>query len=187
MIDRDDEQTVGQLPGFRGFLAALRQDWRSLWDQPGDRLAAQVLIASALLLIVYAIWGRPNFLAANLPAVAGWIGWGAEHEYYPALPYLYWGLSSVLIRILLPVLVIVLWIHRRPSDFGYRLRGVTSHAWLYLLMFLVMAFFNIFGEEFLFRGVLLPKMNGRQLVQILIENDIGIERTSYDLIDLTEG
>lgn len=30
-------------------------------------------------------------------------------------------------------------------------------------------------------------MNGRQLVQILIENDIGIERTSYDLIDLTEG
>lgn len=33
-------------------------------------------------------------------------------------------------------------------------------AWDFLLLFLVMAFFNIFGEEFLFRGVLLPKMGG---------------------------
>ena len=31
--------------------------------------------------------------------------------------------------------------------------------WGILVLFLVMAFFNIFGEEFLFRGVLLPKMN----------------------------
>ena len=34
-------------------------------------------------------------------------------------------------------------------------------AWDFLLLFLVMAFFNIFGEEFLFRGVLLPKMGVR--------------------------
>ncbi|GAH72284.1 unnamed protein product, partial [marine sediment metagenome] len=33
-------------------------------------------------------------------------------------------------------------------------------AWGILGMFLILAFFNIFGEEFLFRGVLLPKMNG---------------------------
>jgi len=32
--------------------------------------------------------------------------------------------------------------------------------WGILAMFLVMAVFNILGEEFLFRGVLLPKMNG---------------------------
>lgn len=30
-------------------------------------------------------------------------------------------------------------------------------------------------------------MNGRQLVQLLIENDIGIQRTAYDLIELGEG
>jgi restriction system protein len=30
-------------------------------------------------------------------------------------------------------------------------------------------------------------MNGRQLVQLLIENDIGIQRTAYDLIELDEG
>ena len=33
-------------------------------------------------------------------------------------------------------------------------------AWGILVVFLILAFFNIFGEEFLFRGVLLPKMNG---------------------------
>ena len=33
-------------------------------------------------------------------------------------------------------------------------------AWDFLLLFVVLAFFNIFGEEFLFRGVLLPKMGG---------------------------
>ena len=30
-------------------------------------------------------------------------------------------------------------------------------------------------------------MNGNQLVQLLIENDIGIQRTAYDLIELDEG
>ncbi len=33
-------------------------------------------------------------------------------------------------------------------------------AWGILVMFLVMAFFNIFGEEFFWRGVMLPKMKG---------------------------
>lgn len=33
-------------------------------------------------------------------------------------------------------------------------------AWGIVGVFLILAFFNIFGEEFLFRGVLLPKMNG---------------------------
>jgi membrane protease YdiL (CAAX protease family) len=32
--------------------------------------------------------------------------------------------------------------------------------WLFFGLFLVMAVFNIFGEEFIFRGVLLPKMEG---------------------------
>lgn len=138
MIQTDSQQEGSVPGGLGGFLATLRQDWRSLWNRPEDRLAAKVLIASALLLIVFAIWGRPNFLTANLPVVAGWLGWDAAHEYYLAVPYVYWGFSSLFIRILVPVLVIVLWMGRRPADFGYRLRGVTSHAWLYLLMFVVM-------------------------------------------------
>jgi len=138
MNNAEGQRTGASIPGIKGFLAALREDWQSLWGRPEDRLAAQVLIASVILLVIYAIWGRPFFINANLPAVAAWLGWDAGHEFYSALPYMYWGVSSVLIRILLPLLVILLWIRGRPSDFGYRLRGVTSHAWLYLLMFLVM-------------------------------------------------
>jgi len=33
-------------------------------------------------------------------------------------------------------------------------------AWDFLLLFVALAFFNIFGEEFLFRGVMMPKMGG---------------------------
>jgi membrane protease YdiL (CAAX protease family) len=138
MTNSEERSTGGPLASLGKFVAALRDDWRSVWNRPEDQLAAKVLITSVLLLIVYAIWGRPFFINANLPAVAAWLGWEADHEYYTAIPYMYWGLSSVLIRILIPVLVIVLWIRGHPSDFGYRLRGVTSHAWLYLLMFLVM-------------------------------------------------
>lgn len=35
-----------------------------------------------------------------------------------------------------------------------------SGEWGILVMFLVMAVFNIFGEEFFWRGIMLPKMNG---------------------------
>lgn len=139
MHDNESFDRAGHQPGgLRAFLAELGEDVRGLWSRPDDRVATQVLVASVLLLLVYALWGRPNFVNANLPRVASWIGWGADHEYYSTLPYLYWGISSVLIRILLPILIIVLWIGMRPADFGYRLRGVTPHAWLYVLMFAVM-------------------------------------------------
>jgi len=138
MNETGERRTGGPPAGLRGFVATLGEDWRSVWSRPEDRLAAKVLITSVLLLIVYALWGRPFFINANLPAVAAWLGLDADHEYYSTVPYMYWGVSSLVIRILLPLLVIVVWIGGRPSDFGYRLRGVTSHAWLYLLMFLVM-------------------------------------------------
>lgn len=138
MTESREMDTGGRLPGARSLVATLRDDWRSMWARPEDRRAAKVLITSVVLLVVYALWGRPFFVTANLPAVADWLGVEQSSEYYTAIPYLYWAVSSVVIRILIPVLVIILWIGARPSEFGYRLRGVTSHAWLYLLMFLAM-------------------------------------------------
>jgi len=122
----------------RALAAELWSDALELWRRPEDRRTVKVLTASVLLLIVFAIWGRPNFVRENLPLVAGWLGMDEANEYYLTLPYLYWGLSGLVLRVLVPLLIIVLWIGDRPADFGYRLRGVTSHAWLYLLMFLVM-------------------------------------------------
>ena len=56
-----------------------------------------------------------------------------------------------------------------PPGEGYALGGFLASpeastlfvgAWGMLGLFLVMSFFNIFGEEFFWRGVMLPKMNG---------------------------
>jgi membrane protease YdiL (CAAX protease family) len=56
-----------------------------------------------------------------------------------------------------------------PPGEGYELGGFLmspeaptyfAGAWGILVMFLLMAFFNIAGEEFFWRGVMLPKMNG---------------------------
>ncbi len=138
MNERQNGTETKTVTGVRSFLKALREDAGTLWKTPEDRRAAQVLVASVILLIVFAIWGRPGFLSSRLPEVAAALGMDGAHEYYYAIPYVYWGLSSAVIRVLLPLLVIVLWIRARPSEFGYRIRGVTSHAWIYLAMFLVM-------------------------------------------------
>lgn len=135
--DRSEADGSGR-GGSRGYLADLRLDAATLWRDPADRQAARILFASVLLLVVFALWGRPFFLAPHLPAVAGWLGWDDSHEYYRALPYLYWGMASAVIRVLLPLVVIVLWMGKRPSEFGFRLRGVTPHAWIYLALFLLM-------------------------------------------------
>ncbi len=122
----------------RELLTSLRREWAELWRRAEDRQATQVLVASLVLVVVFTIWGRPVFLSVHLPQVARLIGWSPEHAYYDFLPYAYWALTSVGVRVLLPILIIILVIRQRPSDFGFRLRGITPHAWTYLLLFLGM-------------------------------------------------
>ena len=97
-----------------------------------------VLIASLVLVIVFTLWGKPNFLRRHLEPVGAWLGVSPGNPYYRMLPYVYWAVTSVALRVAVPLAIIVWVLHRRPTDFGYRLRGVTSHAWLYLLMFVAM-------------------------------------------------
>ncbi|MGI9626215.1 MAG: hypothetical protein ACR2QM_05210 [Longimicrobiales bacterium] len=57
MNNAEGQPTGTSIPGIKGFLAALREDWHSLWGRREDRLAAKVLIASVILLVIYAMWG----------------------------------------------------------------------------------------------------------------------------------
>ena len=45
---------------------------------------------------------------------------------------------SIVVRMVVPCLIIWLVYRDRPSNFGYRLTGVTNHAWIYLLLFALM-------------------------------------------------
>lgn len=47
------------------------------------------------------------------------------------------------------------------SLFNEEVTDALAGAWFFLFLFLFMGIFNILGEEFLFRGILLPKMEGQ--------------------------
>lgn len=108
-------------------------------DKKADRDAFIVLMAGTLLLYVFRYWGRPDFYVAS-----GLIDWVSENaggtlEEHPGVgAYLYWGLTSVVVRTLVPVGIIVWIIKDSPRDWGYRIRGILPHFPIYGLMYLVM-------------------------------------------------
>ena len=108
-------------------------------DAEGDRTAFIVLVAGTMLLYVFHYWGRPAFyvssglvdwFAANVGGVLG------DHPGVGA--YLYWGLTSVLVRTVVPVGVIVWLVGDSPRDWGFRIRGTLKHFPAYGLMYVVM-------------------------------------------------
>ncbi len=123
-----------------GYLKNLISDLRdTMARSPADRRATVTLLAACVLLLVFGLWGRPGSLhGRRLDAVAALFGLDGTSEYYNLLRYLYWAVTSLAVRILAPCLVIWLILRERPRDFGYRLRGTTRHAWIYLVLFVLM-------------------------------------------------
>jgi len=123
-----------------GFFGELRDDMRS--NNGVGKLEwrdAVTFIAIAVLLTVFYYYCRPGYFRFGLhQKVADIIGLSRKHEYYGLLPYAYWAVMSVLMRMLVPCLLIWFVFRERARDYGYRLVGVTNHAFAYLLMFTVM-------------------------------------------------
>lgn len=104
-----------------------------------DRDAVVVLLSSAVLLLLFSYWGRPSFYASSgiidrvrsldSPTLADLADAGA---------YVWWGLSSILLRVVAPLAIGVWVLKWRPSDLGYRLKGIGSHLWMYGLAYVVM-------------------------------------------------
>lgn len=104
-----------------------------------DRDAAIVLLTSTALLLLFEYWGRPSFY--NRSELIGWIGeinGGSFADLADAGAYLYWGLSSLLWRVALPLLIGVWILKRKPAELGFRLKGIGEHLPLYGLFYLVM-------------------------------------------------
>lgn len=108
-------------------------------DQKADRDAFIVLISATLLLFVFHYWGRPQFYARS-----GMIDWFAETiggtlRSHPGVgAYLYWGVTSLVLRTAVPAAIIVWIIRDSPRDYGYRIRGTLKHAPAYAAMYAVM-------------------------------------------------
>ena len=99
-----------------------------------DRQTIVVFVAVTVLLVVFNYWGLPSRFAGSgfHQGVADALG-DRYDPYFLLLPYQYWGVASVVIRVLAPVAVIVFVLRQSPRDWGFSMRGQWSHIRPYLV------------------------------------------------------
>jgi hypothetical protein len=93
-----------------------------------DRKTLIVFVSATLLMVVFNYWGLPSRFAGTSfhTGVADRLGEGYS-AYFLLLPYQYWGVSSLVIRVLGPLAVITIVLRESPRDWGFRLRGQWDH------------------------------------------------------------
>lgn len=104
-----------------------------------EREAAIVLVTATFSLLVFAYWGRPGWY--NSSGLVDWVSRniGGPFSEFPLVGgYVWWGLTSFTLRLLVPAGIIVLLLRRRPVEFGFRLRGIGRHVWPYAAFYAVM-------------------------------------------------
>jgi len=104
-----------------------------------DRRTVVVFAVAVVLLIVFEYWGLPSsFQGTRLhTGVAGALGDGYR-PYFDLLPYQYWGVSSLLLRVLVPLLVVTAVLRESPRDWGWRFPRNWRHIWPYVVFLVVM-------------------------------------------------
>jgi membrane protease YdiL (CAAX protease family) len=106
---------------------------------PLDRRSLVIYVSAVVLLVVFEYFALPGrYLASSWPdRVMGWWGEGAE-EYRVLSGYAWWGVTSLVLRLLVPALIIIFVLRERPGAFGFRLHGQWSQLRPYLIAFGVM-------------------------------------------------
>lgn len=124
----------------RELAAEARREWRTNGEAPValEWRTVGVLVLTCVLLTLFYYFGRPDTFRARevKGAIAGLLGLDAS-PYRELIPYWGWAVSSVVLRIILPLACIIWWFRDSPADYGFRLwrRG---HGWIYLLLYLIM-------------------------------------------------
>jgi len=91
-----------------------------------------VIFSSLLFFTVFWYFGRVPFFAAHL---ADYV---PKTSFAPSYGFTYFVISSLVLRMLLPMLCIKFVLKRRLSEFGFSVRGIRRGAWIYGLLFLSM-------------------------------------------------
>lgn len=128
-------------------MALLRREWRRLVEDLRDnngapsldgRTTAVFCIATVLLTLFY-YYGKANFYRGS--SIEAWV-LASEHpwviEHASLIPYVYWGLSSLVMRVLIPITIIVWAFRETPADYGLTLRGQGKHIPVYAGLYLFM-------------------------------------------------
>jgi membrane protease YdiL (CAAX protease family) len=93
-----------------------------------------VFVSATVILVVFEYWGLPGRFSATSwhHRIADGLGPGYA-EYFPLLPFQYWGVSSLVLRVLVPAAIIAFVLRERPGDWGFRIRGQWRHVRIYAL------------------------------------------------------
>lgn len=107
---------------------------------PFDRRTVTVLVATPILLVAYYYFARVEYV---LPAFMTWSidALGADWPYHGLAAYAVSAGSSLVIRVVVPLALIVFVLGDSPRDYGFRARGTLAHTPVYgLLLVLVLPF-----------------------------------------------
>lgn len=104
-----------------------------------DRRSLVVFVTATLLLVVFEYWGLPERFTGSWfdLRLADALGPGYQ-PFRDLLPYQFWGVSSLVLRVAVPLLVIRIVLGEHPYDWGFRLRGQWGQFRPYAVGFLVM-------------------------------------------------
>jgi len=105
---------------------------------PLDRRTTTVFLVTIILLVVFQYFGKPEAFRGALAATL--------QPWYEALlgsragmaPYAHWGLSSLVIRVLIPFAIILFYFKEPLSHYGWRWRGMLKHTPMYIGLYLLM-------------------------------------------------
>jgi membrane protease YdiL (CAAX protease family) len=103
-----------------------------------DRRTTTAFIVAILLLVVFQYFGKPESYRGALAATF--------QPLYDALlgsragmaPFAHWGISSLVIRVLIPFAVILFVFGEPLSNYGWRWRGTLKHVPMYAALYVLM-------------------------------------------------
>ncbi|OFW53934.1 MAG: hypothetical protein A2V75_06210 [Actinobacteria bacterium RBG_16_70_17] len=120
-----------------------QRDTPLLEPSPGaarlDRRTVVVFGTAVLLLIVFEYWALPTSFNGTRfhERLADLLGDGYR-PYFDLLPYQYWGVGSLVLRVLVPLAVVTVVLRESPRDWGWRFPTDWHHIWPYVIFLVVM-------------------------------------------------
>ncbi len=104
-----------------------------------DRRTVVVFAVTVVLLVVFEYWALPVSFRGT--ALHTWLGEAMGEGYRPyfdLLPYQYWGVCSLVLRVLVPLAVVVVVLRESPREWGWRFPLDWHHIWPYVVFLAVM-------------------------------------------------
>ena len=113
------------------------------------RFEMRILLVATVLLLLFYYWGRPGgYVASGTSARIRDLTSGSSVDFVGSGAYMWWGVSSLVLRLAVPFGLAWWWLGMRPGELGLRFRGIGKHLPIYGAMFAVMLPVLVWASSF---------------------------------------